>query len=85
MAILIFILVLALSWVIGAFAWAQIIGSIQNFHHRFPMRILTILIWGGIITGSFFLMKAIVPDKQLAWIIGMAVSFIMVLFSGKIQ
>lgn len=85
MSTVVFIIVLVVSWGIGVFAWAQIIGSVQNFSHRPAMRILTIIIWGGILAGSYFLVKAIAGDKETAWIIGMAVSFICVLSAGKIK
>lgn len=58
MEILIFIVVLAVAFVIGVFGFCQIIGSFQNFHIRgVGMTAFTIILWAVILIASFFAAK----------------------------
>ncbi|SFU96344.1 hypothetical protein [Butyrivibrio sp. M55] len=81
---LFFLVVLLVSWGIGVVGWAQIIGSIQNIRVR-PNLIITIIIWGIIIAGSFFIVRFFFESKMLAWAIAMVVSFVQVFKQGKIE
>ncbi len=86
MSIILFIVVLAVSFFVGVFGFAQIIGSLQNLGVRgIGISLFTIILWAAILAGSFYLMKRIVPDEALAYYIGMGASLVSVLMQGKIQ
>ena len=86
MSIVLFVVVLAVSFIIGTFGFSQIIGSLQNVGVRgIGVTLFTIILWGAVIVGSFFLMKHIQPDKTLPFLIGMGASFIAVLSQGRIS
>ncbi len=86
MSIILFIVVLIVTYVVGVFGFSQIVGSLQNFSSRGAgLSLLTIVLWGAILVGSFFLMKNLVPDQSVAYYIGMVASLVSVLSSGKIQ
>ena len=86
MSVFLLIIVLIASFAVGVFSFSQIIGSLQNISTRGAgLSVFTIVLWGAILAGSFFLMKNLVPGQSAAYYIGMAVSLISVLSSGKIQ
>ena len=85
MQVVIFILVAIGAWLIGVFGWAQIIGSLQNLKIRVARMLLPLLLWLGIIVGTFFLVFKLLPTKIWAWVIGMGISLIQVLLQGKIK
>ena len=47
--------------------------------------LLPLLLWLGIIVGTFFLVFKLLPTKIWAWVIGMGISLIQVLLQGKIK
>lgn len=86
MEILIFIVVLAVAFVIGVFGFCQIIGSFQDFHIRgVGMTAFTIILWAVILIASFFAAKSFFADQLIAYYIGTGASFLMSLKAGKIQ
>lgn len=85
MSYIIFIAILIVSWLIGVFGWAQIIGGFQNLKSRGPKMLITVLIWAIIIAATFIVVWKFFSSSILAWIIGMVVSLIQVLRQGKIE
>ncbi len=86
MKLVLFIVILVASWFIGLYGWAQIIGSIQNAKSRgTQMTLLTILIWGAIIIGSFFLVWHFSSNNVIAWVIGIVFALVQTLRAGKIE
>lgn len=85
MSYVVFLLVLAGSWLVGVFGWAQIIGSFQNLKTRGPKMFITIIIWLAILGLSFWLVIRFLPSDIWAWVIGMIISFLQVLRQGKIE
>lgn len=74
--------VLSLSFVVGVFGFCQIIGSIQTRQRAF---LLTILIWGAILVGGYFLVRRFLPDQMIALYVGYGISLFKALTSGKIE
>lgn len=86
MKIILFIVVLVLSYLFGVWGFCQIIGSIQHrFERSVRATVLTILIWIAILTGVFFLARAFFHNQMTAYYIGTGVSLLMTLLSGRIQ
>lgn len=74
------------AFLIGVWGWAQIIGSFQNVSVRgIGMTLFTVILWSLIIIGSWFLMKKIAPDYDVAYYIGLGISLVIILFQGKIE
>ena len=76
MELLIFFLVLAASWFVGVCAWAQIIGSLLSIRRMSLMRLFAITLWGGILAGSYFLVRAIADKYLMGWAIGVFIAFL---------
>ena len=78
-----FIIIAVVSWLVGVFGWSQIIGSLQNISRQKNL-IITLIIWALILSaGAYF---AIVRfNALLPLLIGYGISFVQVIFSGKIQ
>ena len=85
MKYVIFIVIFIVSWLVGVFGWAQIIGSFQNLKSRGPHMLITVLIWSIIIVATYIAVWKFFASSILAWIIGMVVSFMQVLRQGKIE
>lgn len=80
------IIVGVVAFAFGTFAFAQIIGSLQNISARgIGPTLLTLIIWGGLTVGSYFLMQRVVPDCAKAYYIGLGISLVIILFQGKIE
>ena len=78
-----FIIVAVISLIVGAFGWAQIIGSIQNIRHR-KYLLFTLILWTTIMAGGAYL--AIVTfDSLWALVIGYGISFVQVISVGKVE
>lgn len=78
-----FIIVAVITWLVGVFGWAQIIGSIQNLKIRKNL-LFTLVLWIVLLSsGAYF---AIVTfDSLWALIVGYAISFVQIISSGKIE
>ena len=85
MNIIIFIVVFALSWIVGVIGWAQVVGGFQNLKTKGTTMIITIILWLAIISGTLFVVLKFFRMNLWAWIIGMAVAFFQVIRSGKIE
>ena len=85
MSTVVFLLVLFVSFIIGVFGWAQIVGSLQTIRERGPKMLITIAIWVIILGGSYLIVNRFFSENLLAWIIAMIVSFVMILGSGKMH
>lgn len=86
MKYLLFIVTGVVAYLLGAFGWAQIIGSLQNVKTRGAgMTLFTVIFWAAILVGSYFLMRAVVHGEKIAYFLGLAISLVLVLRSGKIQ
>lgn len=81
-----FIVVLAVAFVIGVFGFCQIIGSFQNYHIRgVGMTAFTVILWAFILIAGFIAAKSFFADQMIAYYIGTGASFLMSLKAGKIQ
>ena len=85
MNIILFIIVAAISWVVGVFGWAQVIGGFQNIKNKGPIMLITIVLWLAIISGTLVIVLKFFAPQIWAWGIGMLVSFIQVIKSGRIE
>ncbi len=66
-----------LSWFIGLFGFAQIIGSIQNIGNRkWYLTVWTITLWTVILIGCFFLVKHYLDSNLISLYIGYGISLI---------
>lgn len=84
MNVFIFIVVGFLSFIIGVFGFAQITGSIRCAKIRGPvMAAITLLIWGAVLLGVFFVVRHFFEDYSLALYIAYIISFILTLGTGK--
>ena len=77
-----FVVVIFVSFAVGVFAFAQIIGSLRTRQKGF---VLPIIIWLAILIGEFFLARLIVSDYMNAFYIGTCVSFVMIMLQKKIE
>lgn len=85
MRFVIFAVILFISWIIGICGWAQIIGGLQNLKSRGCIMLVTITIWLVIIGLTLLIVLKFFDSYIWAWIIGMAISFLKILTSGKIE
>ena len=86
MKILIGSVVLFAAWISGVFGFAQIIGSLQNRKTRgAAMSAFTIILWVLILGAICFVAHHFFFSYRIVYYIGTGVSFIQVLFSGKIE
>lgn len=85
MSIVIFVVILLISYFIGVFGWTQIVGGFQNLKTRGSKMIITIVLWAAIIGGSFYLVFRFFRNDIWAWAIPMVISFIQVIKSGRIE
>ena len=76
-----------IGWVVGLFGWAQIIGSVQHAHERGPvMTCVTIVLWIvilAVLAGLFW--KVFLTDYISSFLIGYAISFVMILLHGNVE
>ena len=82
MQVILFILVAFVSFIIGIFGFAQIIGSLRTRQKNF---LFTTIVWLAVLVGEFFLAKLIVLDYINAFYIGTGISFIMILMQKNIE
>ncbi len=76
----IFVLISAISWFFGIFAFAQIIGSLRaGAHYR------VLVIWLLLLILASYLMYRYLPKYILAYVIGIVISFFKMLFTPDIQ
>ncbi|MBE5037313.1 hypothetical protein INF35_05925 [Subdoligranulum sp. DSM 109015] len=86
MDIVVFFVVGFLAYLLGVFGFAQIIGSLQNVKRRgIGMTLYTICVWVIILGIGWFIRYSVVPDQSFAYYLGTGISFVQILFSGKIQ
>ena len=82
MQVFLFIVVAVVSFVVGIFGFAQIIGSLRTRQKNF---LLPIIIWLAILVGEFFLARLIVLNYMNAFYIGTGIAFVIMLFQKKIE
>ena len=82
MDLILVIVILVLSWVVGVFGFAQIIGSIQTRQRGY---LFTILFWAAILAGCYVLVRTFLPKQLRAWYIGTGAALLATLFSGRIE
>lgn len=73
-----FIIILAVSYILGLFGFAQIIGSIQNARARGFMTVITIVSWVAILFGGYYLVAHFFTSAKPLFI-GYAVAFVSLL------
>ena len=78
-----FIIIAVVCWLIGAFGWAQIIGSLQNIAVR-KILYITIILWIAIMgIGAYFAVTKF--DGLVPMLVGYGISLLQVLKAGKIS
>lgn len=82
MSIVLWIVLLVVSYVIGVLGFTQIIGSLQTRQKNF---LVPLLVWLVILAGIYLAARKLFPDKMLALYIGYGISLLQTLFAGKIQ
>lgn len=80
--ILLWILLLAVSYFAGVWGFAQIVGSLQTRQKNF---FLPILVWLVILAAVYFAARKLLPSEMSALYIGYGMSLIQILCAGKIQ
>lgn len=78
-----FVIIAALSWLIGVFGWSQVIGSLQNIRVRRSL-LFTLILWMCIL-GVVAYVAIVRFDGTWALLVGYLVSLFQVLCSGKIH
>ena len=80
------LLVFAASWFIGIWAFAQIIGTLQNLRAFGPIRSVGLLVlWVGILCLFYWLVSRFIPRGINGLYFGFIISLVMILFSGRIK
>ena len=80
------IIVFVVAYLVGVFGFSQIVGGLQNIKTMGVPRVLSLSIfWLAIIGGFFALIYFKFNEALVACIIPYAISFIKVLFAGKIE
>ncbi len=80
------VITFTVSFITGAFAFAQIIGTFQNLGAFHPVHsFFLVVLWSGILAGVFFLLRRVFPAAVTGIWIGYAVSLIMVSAAGRIH
>lgn len=82
MSIVLWIVLLVVSYAIGVLGFTQIIGSLQTRQKNF---LVPLLVWLVILVGIYFAARKLLPDKMLALYAGYGISLLQTLFAGKIQ
>lgn len=82
MSIVLWLVLLVVSYVVGVLSFTQIVGSLQTKQKNF---LIPILVWGVILVAVFFAARKLLPEKMLALYIGYGISLIQTLCAGKIQ
>ncbi len=82
MSVILWFILLIVSYVVGVLGFTQIIGSLQAKQKNF---LVPILIWAVILVAVFFAARKLLPSKILALYIGYGISLIQALCAGKIR
>lgn len=86
MKVIWFVAVAAAAWFVGIFGWAQIIGSIQHrYERRASATATTIIIWIVILAAVTVAVHSLLRQYFVAYLVGLGVSFLKILFSGRIE
>ena len=74
------------GYLLGVLGWAQIIGSLRYIRMRgAKASFLTIMIWLVILGAASFAVYAWLNKAFLAYLVGLAISFITILFQKEIK
>lgn len=82
MGIVLWILLLAVSYFAGVWGFAQIVGSLQTKQKNF---LVPILVWVVILAAIYFAARGLLHSEMSALYIGYGISLIQILLAGKIQ
>ena len=78
-----FAIIAVVSWLVGVFGWAQIIGSIQNIKTRKNL-LFTLILWIVILSVGVYASIAHF-DSLAALLVGYIISLLQILRSGRIE
>ena len=78
-----FLVIAIISWLIGLFGWAQIIGSIQNLNCKKNFKVILFL-WSIIVIAAAIIICILLKGK-VPLLVGYFISFIQVVRAGKIE
>ncbi len=86
MSIVFFIMSLVIGYVLGAFAFSQIIGSIQYFRIRgLFLTLFTTILWVLLLLFVTWLMHKFLNSYIIAYYFGLTITLLMTLSAGKIE
>lgn len=81
-----FIVALFVSFAIGTFGFAQIIGSLRTVATRGgKLTFFTVTLWTLILAVVAFLVFRFLPSVKIALLIGYAISFLIMLFQRNVE
>ena len=79
---IIFSAVVIVSFLLGTFGWAQIVGSLRYRQKGF---IVPVVIWLAILFGGWLLVSKLIASQIVALYIGYGASLVVMLCQGKIE
>lgn len=80
----IWLVVLALSFFLGVFGFAQITGSVRCWRTRgVGMSLFTIILWAALLVVGAFIVLRFFHDYAVALYVAYAISFVSTLGTGK--
>ena len=86
MNFIVFAIVAFFSFLVGIFAFAQIVGSLQNFKTRgIGMTLFTITLWVLILFVVWMLVMNFLPSYKILFYGATGISLLVILGSGKIK
>lgn len=75
-----------IGWFVGILGWAQIVGSIQQFRNRGPAASMyTIILWAILLGGATAIVFFLLRKYLVAYLIGLGIGLVQILFAGEIK
>lgn len=86
MNFIVFAIVAYLSFLVGTFSFAQIVGSLQNVKTRgIGLTLFTIALWALILFVVWTIVMNFLPSYKIPFYGATGISLLVILFSGKIK
>lgn len=78
MHIILFVVILGLSFFIGIFGFCQVVGTVKYFRNfKLLSALITIILWGIILWFGFYAVRTWLPSCKTALYIGYGISFLL--------
>lgn len=87
-SIIVNIIIFVATYIFSVFAFCQILGCVQHWKLMSKGKYFTVLLYIGLLVGSFVLMKSKLSDHLIPYYIALAFSFLQsgkAFFTGEIQ